>query len=136
MVRSVSNYMTEEDIADIVDAYNPGTPTGATITRSGDTLNIVLNNTVSDWTDVSGTGLFVLAEDLLEDNSIPDYLSRMDLPRRIDKGTNAAAAAAQLTPKLGNVSDLTPTPIVITVTVENAGSGASVEYTVNLSQAD
>ena len=49
---------------------------------------------------------------------------------------NAAAAAAQLTPKLGNVSDLTPTPIVITVTVENAGSGASVEYTVNLSQAD
>lgn len=42
----------------------------------------------------------------------------------------------QLTPKLGNVSDLTPTPIVITVTVENAGSGASVEYTVNLSQAD
>ena len=135
MVRSVSNYMTEEDIADIVDAYNPGTPTGATITRSGDTLNIVLNNTVSDWTDVSGTGLFVLAEDLLEDNSIlitfPDGSAE-----RIDKGTNAAAAAAQLTPKLGNVSDLTPTPIVITVTVENAGSGASVEYTVNLSQAD
>ena len=135
MVRSVSNYMTEEDIADIVDAYNPGTPTGATITRSGDTLNIVLNNTVSDWTDVSGTGLFVLAEDLLEDNSIlitfPDGSAE-----RIDKGTNAAAAAAQLTPKLGNVSDLTSTPIVITVTVENAGSGASVEYTVNLSQAD
>ena len=135
MVRSVSNYMTEEDIADIVDAYNPGTPTGATITRSGDTLNIVLNNTVSDWTDVSGTGLFVLAEDLLEDNSIlitfPDGSAE-----RIDKGTNAAAAAAQLTPKLGNVSDLTPTPIVITVTVENAGSGASVEYTVNLSQPD
>ena len=135
MVRSVSNYMTEEDIADIVDAYNPGTPTGATITRSGDTLNIVLNNTVSDWTDVSGTGLFVLAEDLLEDNSIlitfPDGSAE-----RIDKGTNAAAAAAQLTPKLGNVSDLTATPIVITVTVENAGSGASVEYTVNLSQAD
>ena len=135
MVRSVSNYMTEEDIADIVDAYNPGTPTGATITRSGDTLNIVLNNTVSDWTDVSGTGLFVLAEDLLEDNSIlitfPDGSAE-----RIDKGTNAAAAAAQLTPKLGNVSDLAATPIVITVTVENAGSGASVEYTVNLSQAD
>ena len=76
-----------------------------------------------------------LAEDLLEDNSIlitfPDGSAE-----RIDKGTNAAAAAAQLTPKLGNVSDLTPTPIVITVTVENAGSGASVEYTVNLSQAD
>ena len=80
------------------------------------------------------TGI-VLAEDLLEDNSIlitfPDGSAE-----RIDKGTNAAAAAAQLTPKLGNVSDLTPTPIVITVTVENAGSGASVEYTVNLSQAD
>ncbi len=62
-----------------MDAYNPGTPTGATITRSGDTLNIVLNNTVSDWTDVSGTGLFVLAEDLLEDNSIL-ITFRMDLP--------------------------------------------------------
>ena len=54
----------------------------------------------------------------------------MDLPSGLIRGLT------QLTPKLGNVSDLTPTPIVITVTVENAGSGASVEYTVNLSQAD
>ena len=131
-VTTVANYMTAGDIEDVVDAYNPKpTLTGATISVDGDTLNLVINNGGS-IAAVSGTGLMDLAESLLVDNTIlvtfPDGQAV-----RLSQGSNDAAVKTALTPYLSQLATL---PATITVTVQNAASGASVEYTVNVSEAE
>ena len=115
-----------------MDAYKPKpTLTGATISVDGDTLNLVIDNGGSIGA-VSGTGLMDLAESLLVDNTIlvtfPDGQAV-----RLSQGSNDAAVKTALTPYLSQLATL---PATITVTVQNAASGASVQYTVNVSEAE
>ena len=128
---------------DVVNDYDPTDPkgdgtetTGATITKDGTTLKVVLDASVDSTSDVKDTGLFDLAEQLLEDNDIlvtfPDGEAV-----RIAMGTNAVAAGSKLATKLGSMlSSLTAVPVEITVTVMNEESEAEVDFTVELSQAD
>ena len=131
-VTTVANYMTAGDIEDVVDAYKPKpTLTGATISVDGDTLNLVIDSGGSIGA-VSGTGLMDLAESLLVDNTIlvtfPDGQAV-----RLSQGLNDTAVKTALTPYLSQLATL---PATITVTVQNAASGASVQYTVNVSEAE
>ena len=138
-VSKLNNYMTVADIEAIVNTYNPSDPkgdgstktTGATITKSASGLEIVLDKSVSDIaTDVHDTGLVDLANKLIAGGSTVQVQFADNQSVTLSTST-LSTMVSMLKANLGSA----PMGTTLTVTVSNANSGASVTYTVAISQA-
>ena len=136
-VKSVSNYMTADDIADEVAKYDPDAknPTGVEIDVNGTTLNVVLDKTVTDITDrsqVKDTGLVDLATGLIaKGNSIRVTFENDDSMALTSSNINTMIASLAANVGTLPMGDRTTE---VTVVVTNNASSESMEYTVIISQ--
>ena len=136
-VKSVSNYMTADDIADEVAKYDPDAknPTGVEIDVNGTTLNVVLDKTVNDITDrdqVKDTGLIDLATGLIaKGNSIRVTFENDDSMALTSSNINTMIASLAANVGTLPMGDRTTE---VTVVVTNNESSESMEYTVIISQ--
>ena len=137
VVKSVSNYMTADDIADEVAQYDPDAknPTGVEIDVNGTTLNVVLDKTVTDITDrsqVKDTGLVDLATGLIaKGNSIRVTFENGDSMALTSSNINTMIASLAANVGTLPMGDRTTE---VTVVVTNDASSESMEYTVIISQ--
>ena len=130
-VTKVSNYMSTSDIQTEVDQYDPSsdsTSDECTITKSGNTLDIVVNNG-TPVSDVADTGLMTLASTLVsKGNTVAVKFANGEQVVIDGTGSNVKDS-------LVNALSRNALPTSLTVTVTNTASGESVDYTVNISEA-
>ena len=130
-VTKVSNYMSASDIQTVVDTYNPSsdsTSDECSITKSGNTLNIVVNHG-TPISDVADTGLMTLASTLVsKGNTVAVKFANGEQVVIDGTGSNVKDS-------LVNALSRNALPTSLTVTVTNTASGESVDCTVNISEA-
>ena len=123
--------MSTSDIQTEVDQYDPSsdsTSDECTITKSGNTLDIVVNNG-TPVSDVADTGLMTLASTLVsKGNTVAVKFANGEQVVIDGTGSNVKDS-------LVNALSRNALPTSLTVTVTNTASGESVDYTVNISEA-
>ena len=137
-IKTVSDYMTAQEIANVVAQYDPEekSPTGVTISVKGTTLSLVLDSSVNDITDrgqVKDTGLVDLATKLIsKGNTI--QISFEDGQSLKLTASNVTTMASMLADNLGTLPMGEGETSTMTVTVTNTASGDYMTYTVTISQ--
>ena len=140
-ISKVSNYMTAQELQVAVSGgldaagYTEGTEkavTNAKITRTGNTLNVVINAGQSA-ADVADTGLLSGSATLIANGNTVTLTFANGEKLVID--ASAASNLLALKATLVNMIGRQTQPTAVTVTVTNTASGQSVNYTVNLSTA-
>ena len=130
-VSKLGNYMSASDIQTVVDTYNPSsdsTSDECSITKSGNTLNIVVNHG-TPISDVADTGLMTLASTLVsKGNTVTVKFANGEQVVIDGTGSNVKDS-------LVNALSRNALPTSLTVTVTNTASGESVDCTVNISEA-
>ena len=145
-VKSVSNYMTADEIESAVDAglksagytANTGkkpTSNNATITWDGDTGFTVVLDKGTAYSAVNGTGLLGAAASLITTDGCTMTVEFENGERMV---VDASAVAAPADVKANLVAALTrnTTDTTVTVTITNDESGESMEYTIVISEAE
>ena len=125
-VATVSNYMTADEIATEVAKYKVPTspaPTGCTIKVDDKTVTITLTDEIST---VKGTGLVDLAKTLLGQGNTILVKFADGTGEMLTDSMNELAIKTALAEKL----TAQKLPTTITITVTNAASGESVDYSV------